>query len=578
MRALTVFSIALVLLVAPATVIARSSQAAALPSATPGPRLITLSGVFRPADGGRPNAVETITVAIYAEETGGAPLWQETQTIEIETTGRYSLLLGATEADGVPLGIFASGEARWLSSSWSRAGEVEGLRTRLTSVPYALRASDAETLGGRPASAYQLAPLAAPDGTTITRAASAETTPPSAINPGTPNSLAKYVSGSDVGSSSVYEAAGRLGVNTDNPLDVIHSRFFNDNGGMTGLVVQNLASTASSYSGMLFRDQTGAVAQFQGFNNATHEYRINNVARNSLGNFDGSINFMLGGTKKLVLSPTLGIELYGPVGIAAGASNIGLFVASSGQAGISVLQTNPAGVAIYGSSTAGDGVFGSTDSGFAVTAIANTSGVGVYALANTGWAGIFEGDVSVLGTLYKGGGAFRIDHPLDPQNKYLSHSFVESPDMKNIYDGVAVFDEAGEATVIMPDWFEALNGDFRYQLTAMGAAFVPYVAEEISGNRFKVAGGIPGKKVSWQVTGIRRDAFANANRIQVEELKSGDAVGTYLHPAAFGLAPEQGRAAVDAEGSTSVTQDVSARRAEELKARLRAISQKPAKR
>ena len=98
--------------------------------------------------------------------------------------------------------------------------------------------------------------------------------------------------------------------------------------------------------------------------------------------------------------------------------------------------------------------------------------------------------------------------------------------MKNIYDGVAMFDAAGQATITLPDWFEALNGDFRYQLTPMGAAFDPYIAEEISSNQFTVAGGIPGKKVSWQVTGIRHDAFANANRIQVEERKPDAAVGT----------------------------------------------------
>ena len=107
------------------------------------------------------------------------------------------------------------------------------------------------------------------------------------------------------------------------------------------------------------------------------------------------------------------------------------------------------------------------------------------------WAGFFDGDVNVTGTLTKGAGAFRIDHPLDPENKYLSHSFVESPDMKNIYDGVAVFDAAGEAIVTLPDWFEALNEDFRYQLTPMGAAFVPYVAEEIAGNQFKIGRGHP---------------------------------------------------------------------------------------
>jgi hypothetical protein len=195
-----------------------------------------------------------------------------------------------------------------------------------------------------------------------------------------------------------------------------------------------------------------------------------------------------------------------------------------------------------------------------------------------GWAGVFDGDVDVSGILFKGGGAFRIDHPLDPENKYLAHSFVESPDMKNIYDGVAVFDEAGVAVVTLPDWFEALNGDFRYQLTPMGAAFVPYVAEEIAGNQFKVGGGIPGKMVSWQVTGIRHDAFANANRIQVEELKPDAAAGTYLHPEAFGKPAEERRSTPTVEDSKATAKDREAVRAEEIKARLRAISHRAAKR
>ncbi|MGH9844628.1 MAG: hypothetical protein ACREEM_38400 [Blastocatellia bacterium] len=72
----------------------------------------------------------------------------------------------------------------------------------------------------------------------------------------------------------------------------------------------------------------------------------------------------------------------------------------------------------------------------------------------------------MVGTLSKGGGSFKIDHPLDPENKYLYHSFVESPDMMNIYNGVVTLDETGQAEVELPDYFSALNRDFRYQFTA----------------------------------------------------------------------------------------------------------------
>lgn len=166
-----------------------------------------------------------------------------------------------------------------------------------------------------------------------------------------------------------------------------------------------------------------------------------------------------------------------------------------------------------------------------------TSDAGIYATnTGSGWAGYFSGNVNVTGTLSKGGGAFKIDHPLDPEHQYLYHSFVESPDMKNIYDGVVVLDGTGEAWVEMPAWFEALNQDFRYQLTAMGAPGPNlFIAQEVAGNRFKIAGGASGMKVSWQVTGTRHDKFAEAHRIPVEEPKPAAEQGKYLHPEAWGL-------------------------------------------
>jgi hypothetical protein len=152
-----------------------------------------------------------------------------------------------------------------------------------------------------------------------------------------------------------------------------------------------------------------------------------------------------------------------------------------------------------------------------------------------------DGDGYFSGYLYKAGGGFKIDHPMDPENKYLYHSFVESPDMMNVYDGNVMLDGNGEATVELPDYFEAVNKDFRYQLTAIGAPGPNlYIAEEISDNRFKLAGGEPGMKVSWQVTGIRKDPFAEADRIQVEVDKPADERGKYIHPEAYGLGEEYG--------------------------------------
>lgn len=144
------------------------------------------------------------------------------------------------------------------------------------------------------------------------------------------------------------------------------------------------------------------------------------------------------------------------------------------------------------------------------------------------------GDAIITGNIAKGGGSFKIDHPLDPENRYLSHSFVESPDMMNIYNGVVSLDRRGRAVVKLPAWFEALNRDFRYQLTALGKpAPNLYIAREVKGNCLEIAGGHPRMKVSWEVTGIRRDAYAEANRIQVEENKPPEEQGTYLYPELF---------------------------------------------
>lgn len=140
-----------------------------------------------------------------------------------------------------------------------------------------------------------------------------------------------------------------------------------------------------------------------------------------------------------------------------------------------------------------------------------------------------NGDLNIIGTLTKSAGSFLIDHPLDPKNKNLQHSFVESDEMLNVYSGNITLDEFGKGTVTLPDWFESLNMDFRYQLTSIG---IPspnvYISSEIENNKFSIAGGHPGAKISWQVSGTRQDRYANKYRIQVETQKY--TPGEYLHP------------------------------------------------
>jgi hypothetical protein len=244
---------------------------------------------------------------------------------------------------------------------------------------------------------------------------------------------------------------------------------------------------------------------------------------------------------------TIGVEGQGETGV-YGNGSPGVHGHSYAGDAIKAEAEGSPGRALYATQTgSGDAVYvaqyGTGRAGF--FGINNTSNSS-YALEvttnGTSLAAYFDGSVEVTGLLIKDSGGFKIDHPLDPENKYLYHSFVESPDMKNVYDGVVVLDEEGEEWVALPDWFEALNGSFRYQLTPIGApAPGLYIAREIEDNRFLIAGGTPGLKVSWQVTGIRRDAFALAHPIPVEEDKPPEEQGTYKNPTEHGQPESAGR-------------------------------------
>ncbi len=216
---------------------------------------------------------------------------------------------------------------------------------------------------------------------------------------------------------------------------------------------------------------------------------------------------------------------------------------ASGNIGVggSALLNSGWKCAVYGTAGGtGDnyGVYG------AATDAAGTNNYGVYGTANSAsglnWAGKFVGDVDVTGTLSKAAGSFRIDHPLDPEHKYLQHSFVESPDMMNVYNGNVTTDASGHAVVELPEYFDALNKDFRYQLTVIGTFAQAIIEQEIKGNEFVIATDQPNVKVSWQVTGVRQDPYAEAHRIEVEIEKPAHEQGKYQHPELYGFGAERG--------------------------------------
>jgi hypothetical protein len=129
---------------------------------------------------------------------------------------------------------------------------------------------------------------------------------------------------------------------------------------------------------------------------------------------------------------------------------------------------------------------------------------------------------------------FKIDHPQDPEEKYLYHASVESPERVNVYQGNVTTDEAGFATVELPDYFDALNRDPTYQLTVIGTFAQAIVAEEVKDNRFVIQTDEPRVKVSWQVTGVRNDAYARAHPFEDEVEKPAEEQGTYLQPEVHG--------------------------------------------
>jgi len=251
---------------------------------------------------------QPLRFAVYDAEAGGSLLWEETQAATFDAAGNYAVFLGGTSSDGLPLALFASGKPRWLSVE--RDGVATGPRVLLAAVPYAVAAAtagNAASLGGRPASDYLLSPTAGTDGTDGADGATpVARNPTPSVNNGTAGFIGKFFNTVDLDNSALFQSGLNIGLGTTTPLDTLHTRFLNTAGSATGYAVQNLGSTANSYSGMLFYDHTGALRQFQGYNNGTGEYRINNISPS------GSINFMIGSDSKFKVATS------GDIGLGSG--------------------------------------------------------------------------------------------------------------------------------------------------------------------------------------------------------------------------------------------------------------------
>jgi hypothetical protein len=249
------------------------------------------------------------------------------------------------------------------------------------------------------------------------------------------------------------------------------------------------------------------------------------------------------------LTQPLGVRSAGVFGIASGENSDGVIGIAQGGTLREASRPN-AGVFGLGRVQNADGVFGLSDvkvragvrgyalgvDGTGVAGVAHNgpNAFGVAGYSSTGLAGYFSGNVRINGTLFKSVSAFRIDHPLDPVNKYLQHAAVESPEMMNIYAGNVTTDTNGTAVVELPTYCQELNGNFCYQLTVIGGFAQAVISEEIRDNRFSIATDRPEVAVSWQVTGVRRDPWAEQNRLVVEQDKPEHERGKFLYPELYG--------------------------------------------
>ncbi len=555
------------------------------------PQTINFQGVVKDASG---NIVSdgdyTITFKLYNTESSGTALWTETKVVSV-SGGMFSTLLGSVTPINLPFDV-----QYWLGVTLASEPEMTP-RTPLSSVPYSrisLTVPDASLTAVKIMSGEVVKSINGVKDNVNLVAGSNVTITPIGQNitisatgggggiggSGTQNYLPVFTGGTTLGNSILYQSGNRVGLGTTSP-----DYSFTINANLTAGL--GLKISRNGGLGMAFIEESQPVGEkgwmFEVFEK---KFKLNTTADDGFSTIKNLITFDRNGNVGIgTTNPQY------PLHISTNRRYAGYFTTDSLSGVTHAVHGEFTGtgtldaIGVYGKSVPADyygyggffeggftgvkcrvfptgndyyyGVNSTVDGGagynFALLSYAHGTGTkygvrsyaegtgtnyGILSSASggtTNWAGYFSGNVHVTGTLSKGGGSFKIDHPLDPANKYLYHSFVESPDMMNIYNGNIITDASGYATVTLPDWFEALNKDFRYQLTVIGDFAQAIISQKIQNNQFTIRTDKPNIEVSWQVTGIRKDAFAEKYRIPVEELKNPEDRGKYIHPEAYGL-------------------------------------------
>src|SRR5579872_2811516 len=367
---------------------AAQSTASAVPVV---PTLMNFSGTIADVNGKPVTGVLGVTFYLYKDSEGGAPLWMETQNVQPDRTGHYSVTLGSTTSAGLPTDLFASGEARWLAVQ--PQGQAEQPRVLLLSVPYALKASDAQTIGGLPPSAFMLAPLGPgnPASGTQNNGTNVGTTA-AVVGSGTPDFIPLWTSNSILGNSLLFQSGtGDIGINTTTPaatLDV--------NGGVISRGSLQLPSTGTASAGAGFTSQP-LLLQGSSFNSSTK------TAISPLFQWQTEPS----GNNTSTPAGTLNL-LYGSG--SGSPAETGLNISSNGQITFAKNQTFPGAGTITGITTAtGSGLTGGGTSGTLNLTLTNSCAANqVLQWNGTTWAcsSVGAGTISgvTAGTDLTGGG------------------------------------------------------------------------------------------------------------------------------------------------------------------------------
>jgi len=296
------------------------------------PNIVRFSGIAKDVNGAPLSDMVGVTFALYRNQQGGAPLWLETQSVSPDKNGHYSVSLGATQTQGLPLDLFSSGQAQWLGVQIE--GQAEQPRVFLLSVPYALKAADAETIGGLPPSAFVLAspPAAgnppiiygasATNGGSGTNASTPTLAAASTTGSGTINFLPRWTSASNLGNSVLFQSGAgstaKIGINTTTPVATLDVKGTTNLQGLltsapTGLATTSAGKTSQAYNfvASAFNSGTGKAV------NQTFQWKAEPTGNNTASPA-GTLNLLFGSGTSAAAETGLKINSKGVLSFATG--------------------------------------------------------------------------------------------------------------------------------------------------------------------------------------------------------------------------------------------------------------------